>query len=71
MRKNKENIGYQDKSHKEGQQNNAIPAGQPNSRNNTSSVSEVMENSPEQVAGRKNQPRTERNTSNQREERKE
>jgi hypothetical protein len=69
MKRNKANINYQDHPHQEGQQNNTAPEGQPNAHNNTRSHSEMMEESEEQLAGRKNQPRTERNTSNQREER--
>lgn len=70
MKRNKANISYQDHPHLEGAQNNTAPEGQPNAHNNTSSISEMNEDSSGQVAGRKNRSRTERNTSNQHEGRK-
>jgi hypothetical protein len=71
MKKNKANINYQDHPHHEGAQNNTGTDGQPNAHNVSHSHSEMMQDSEEQVRGRKDQPRTERNTSNQREERSE
>lgn len=70
MKRNKANINYQDQPHHEGAQNNAGIEGQPNAHNVTHSHSEMLQDSQEQKAGRKNQPQTERNASNQREERK-
>ena len=46
-------INYQDKSHAEGQQNNTTPvSGQPSSHNTTSSMSEMNQESEEQLRGR-------------------
>lgn len=70
MKKNKANSNYQDHPHQEGAQNNAGPEGQPNAHKVTHSHSEMMQDSEEQARGRKDQSRTERNTSNQLEERK-
>lgn len=55
MKKNKANINYQDRSHQEGQQNNTAPEGQPNAHNNTRSVSEMKNESPEQMGQPKKQ----------------
>ena len=52
MKKNKANINYQDHPHQEGAQNNTAPEGQPNAHNNTRSISEMNQDSPEQLAGR-------------------
>ena len=51
---NKENVSndYQDHGHNEGEQNNIPPHGQARGKNNSHSTSDMMQDSPEQKAGR-------------------
>ncbi len=47
---------YQDSPHHEGTEQDIPPQGQPHSTNNSHSMSDMMQDSPEQKAGRGNRP---------------
>ena len=51
-RKEEGSTNYQDMPHNEGAQQNTPPQGQPRSANNSHSMSDMLQPSPEQKAGR-------------------
>ena len=72
MIRNKQEEGstnYQDEPHHEGEQQNIPPQGQPRSTNNSHSMSDMLQDSPEQKAGRENKGqegnRTQQNRENE------
>ncbi|HYE55894.1 MAG TPA: hypothetical protein VD996_13670 [Chitinophagaceae bacterium] len=46
---------FQDSPHKEGNMGNTPPQGQPREGNNSQSMDNILQDSPEQLAGRKKQ----------------